>query len=156
MRTWTLAVSVCVHAAVVVAIFVAPIFATADLPDPRRPLTFEAITPIATPAIPITPRPQQTQPSKAMAAFPVVEPSELPPDLPAIDPPAATHTAAPEWEACTKVKGQRSKVKGRGRLRAALSLYVYFVSANATVTVITTGTAVPFNNVGVNFQLATA
>ena len=54
MRTWTLVVSICAHAAVVVAIFVAPIFATADLPDPRRPLTFEAITPIATPTIPVT------------------------------------------------------------------------------------------------------
>jgi protein TonB len=94
MRTWTLAVSICAHAAVVVAIFVAPIFATADLPDPRRPLTFEAITPIATPTIPVTPRPQPTQPSKAIAAFPVVEPSELPPDLPPIDPPA------PRIDAC--------------------------------------------------------
>ena len=67
--------------------------------------------------------------------------------------------AAPEWEVCTKVKSQRAKVKGKGRLRAALALYspsAHFVSANATVTVITTGTAVPFNSVGVNFQLATA
>ena len=94
MRTWTLAVSICAHAAVVVAIFVAPIFATADLPDPRRPLTFEAITPIATPTIPVTPRPQPTQPSKAIAAFPVVEPPELPPDLPPIDPPS------PRIDAC--------------------------------------------------------
>ena len=82
MRTWTLAVSVCAHAAVVVAIFVAPIFATADLPDPRRPLTFEAITPIATPPIP-TPRSQPNQPTQAVQSFPVVEP----PDLPIDDPP---------------------------------------------------------------------
>ena len=88
MRTWTLVVSICAHAAVVVAIVVAPIFATADLPDPRRPLTFEAITPIATPPIPVNPRPQPTQPSKVIAAFPVVEPSKLPPDLPPIDLPA--------------------------------------------------------------------
>lgn len=94
MRTWTLAVSICAHAAVVVAIFVAPIFATADLPDPRRPLTFEAITPIATPTIPVTLRPQPTQPSQAIAVFPVVEPSGLPPDLPPTDPPA------PRIDAC--------------------------------------------------------
>ena len=94
MRTWTLVVSICAHAAVVVAIFVAPIFATADLPDPRRPLTFEAITPIATPPIPVNTRPQPTQPSKVIAAFPVVEPSKLPPDLPPIDPPA------PRIDAC--------------------------------------------------------
>jgi len=94
MRTWTLAVSVCAHAAVVVAIFVAPIFATANLPDPRRPLTFEAITPIATPPIPVPPRPQPTQPSNASEPFPVVELSELPPDLPLVDPPA------PRIDAC--------------------------------------------------------
>jgi periplasmic protein TonB len=88
MRTWTLAVSICAHAAVVVAILVAPIFATADLPDPRRPLTFEAITPIATPTIPVTPRSQPTQRAKAIQAFPVVEPPELPSDDPLIDMPA--------------------------------------------------------------------
>jgi periplasmic protein TonB len=87
MRTWTLAVSICAHAAVVVVIFIAPIFATADLPDPRRPLTFEAITPIATPTIPVAPRPQPTQP-KAIPAFPVVEPSAPAPDVPVIDLPA--------------------------------------------------------------------
>ena len=59
----TLAVSVLAHAAVVAAILVVPIFATADLPDPRRPLTFEAITPIVTPTVPVTPRSQTVQPS---------------------------------------------------------------------------------------------
>ena len=52
MRTWTLSLSICAHAAIVVAIFVAPSFAAADLPEPRRPLTFEAIRPIATPPTP--------------------------------------------------------------------------------------------------------
>ena len=80
MRTWTLAFSICAHALIVVAMFVAPIFADADLPDPRRPLTFEAITPIATPTIPVTPRPQPAQASKLIQTFPVSEPPELPPD----------------------------------------------------------------------------
>ena len=84
MRTWTLAVSVCVHVAVVVTIYVAPIWATADLPAPRRPLTFEAITPIATPPIP-TPRSQPMQSTKASQTFPIDEP----PDLPIDDPPNA-------------------------------------------------------------------
>jgi len=88
MRTWTLAVSVCAHAALVVAIFVAPIFATADLPDPRRPLTFEAITPIATPTIP-TPRSQPTQPTKAIHTFPIEEPPDLPTHDLVIDVPPA-------------------------------------------------------------------
>lgn len=89
MRTWTLAVSVFVHAAVVVAIFVAPTLATTDLPAPRRPLTFEAITPIATPPIPVTPRVSQpTQPTRS-PSFPIAEPPDLPPDVPSpiADPP---------------------------------------------------------------------
>jgi protein TonB len=94
MRTWTLALSVFAHAAIVVAIFVAPIFATTALPDPRRPLTFETITPIATPTIPVTRRSQPTEPSQAIQTFPVVEPAELPPDGPPIDPPA------PRIDAC--------------------------------------------------------
>ena len=77
MRTWTLVVSVFAHAVVVAAIFVAPTFATADLPDPRRPLTFEAITPIATPTVPI-PRSQPTQRMQAVQSFPIAEPPELP------------------------------------------------------------------------------
>jgi periplasmic protein TonB len=95
MRTWTLAVSICAHAAVVVAIFVAPIFATADLPDPRRPLTFEAITPIATPPIPVTPRVSQpTQPTSS-PSFPIAEPPELPPDTPPAVPDVPPDLVAP-------------------------------------------------------------
>jgi len=85
MRTWTLAVSVLAHAAVVVAILVAPIFATADLPDPRRPLTFEAITPIATPPIAVPSRSHPAQPTRVIQSFPVDEPPELPIDDPSID-----------------------------------------------------------------------
>ena len=81
MRTWTLALSIFAHAAIVVAIFVAPLFATADLPDPRHPMTFEAITPIVTPTIPVAPRPQTTQATPTQT-IPLVEPTELPPDPP--------------------------------------------------------------------------
>lgn len=87
MRTWTLAVSVIAHAAVVVAILVAPIFATADLPDPRRPMTFEAITPIVTPPIAVPSRSHATQPTR-VTSFPVDEPPELPDNTPLIDLPA--------------------------------------------------------------------
>jgi periplasmic protein TonB len=95
MRTWTLAVSVCAHAAVVVAIYVAPIFATTDLPAPRRPLTFEAITPIVTPPIPVTPRVSQpTQPARS-PSFPIAEPPELPPDTPPALPDVPPDLVAP-------------------------------------------------------------
>ena len=84
MRTWTLVVSVFAHAAIVAAILVAPSFATADLPDPRRPLTFEAIIPIETPAIPVAPRPQ---PSTITQSIPLIEPTELfPADAPPVEP----------------------------------------------------------------------
>ncbi len=89
MRTWTLAVSIFAHAAVVVAIVVAPLLATKDLPDPRRPLTFEAITPIATPPIPVTPRVSQPAQPTRSPSFPIAEPPDLPPDMPSpvADPP---------------------------------------------------------------------
>jgi len=88
MRTWTLAVSVFAHAAIVAAILVAPIFATADLPDPRRPLTFEAITPLETPVVP-APRSQSAAPATATRPIPMTPPTELPPvDTPQIETPA--------------------------------------------------------------------
>jgi protein TonB len=82
MRTWTLVLSVCAHAVAIGAVIVVPIFATADLPDPRRPLTFEAITPIVTPDIPVAPRSQPAQPAAAAQLIPRNEPTELPPDTP--------------------------------------------------------------------------
>ncbi len=86
MRTWTLALSISVHAVIVVAILVAPIFATADLPDPHRPLTFETITPIEVPAIPVTQR-SQTAPPTTVSTIPLVPPQELPVDTPPIEAP---------------------------------------------------------------------
>ena len=87
MRTCTLALSISAHAAIVVAIFVAPIFAAADLPEPRRPLTFEAITLIETPTVPLTRHVQPAPPSTAAPSYPVTEPTELPPDAPPNEPP---------------------------------------------------------------------
>jgi periplasmic protein TonB len=83
MRTWTLVVSVCAHAVVVAAIFVSPILATTDLPAPRRPLVFEAITPVIVPTVPAPARPQSAEPSTAAHSIPTTEPRDLPPDTPA-------------------------------------------------------------------------
>lgn len=87
MRTWTLALSISAHAVIVVAILVAPIFATANLPDPHRPLTFETVTPIEAPAIPVTPRSQTTPPATTAQTIPVIPPQGLPPDVPQSDMP---------------------------------------------------------------------
>ena len=88
MRTWTLVVSVCAHAAAIGALIGAPLFAT-DLPEPRRPLVFESITPITVPDVPAPVRPQEA-PSPATQFIPVTEPVALPPDTPSLvaDPPA--------------------------------------------------------------------
>jgi protein TonB len=94
MRTWTLALSICAHAAVVVAMFVVPIFATKDLPNPRRPLTFETIVPIETPAISVTQR-AQPQPTRAIPSFPIEEPSQLP-----IDDPPPIDLPSPRIDIC--------------------------------------------------------
>jgi TonB family protein len=88
MRTWTLVVSVSAHAAVVAAILVAPIFATADLPEPRRPLTFESITPVI-PTVPLTPARQPVTAQTATQVTPIAEPRELPDD----NIPLVEHTA---------------------------------------------------------------
>jgi hypothetical protein len=62
-----------------VAILVASIFATADLPAPRRPLTFESITPIVIPTVPVTSRPPSSQSSTTTQSIPITPPTELPP-----------------------------------------------------------------------------
>jgi protein TonB len=87
--------SVCAHAVAIAAVIVVPIFATADLPDPRRPLTFEAITPVVTPDIPVAPqRSQPAQPS-ATHSIPRMEPSELPTDTPPAAPDIPPDLVAP-------------------------------------------------------------
>jgi protein TonB len=89
MRTWTLVVSICAHAVAIAAVVVAPIFAIADLPQPRRPLTFETIIPIAVPDVPAPARPR-TATAPAVRSIPITEPESFPPDAPApvADPPA--------------------------------------------------------------------
>jgi periplasmic protein TonB len=86
MRTWTLVFSICAHAVAFGAFIVAPLFATADLPDAHRPITFESIIPIDVPDVPVAPRPQPADTSTATQTIPTTEPADLPPDNP---PPAS-------------------------------------------------------------------
>ena len=82
MRTWTLVVSVCAHAVAIGAVIVAPIFATTDLPEPRRVLIFETITPIQIPDIP---QPVRAQPAPApvqASSVPLTPPLDLAPETP--------------------------------------------------------------------------
>jgi hypothetical protein len=95
MRTWTLAFSICAHAVAIGVLIVAPIFAAKDLPDPRRPLTFEAIVPITTPDVPVASRTQPSQATTTAPTIPLTPPTELPPDLPAPDPNPPADIIAP-------------------------------------------------------------
>jgi periplasmic protein TonB len=82
MRTWTLALSVCAHAVAIGVVIVAPIFATTDLPEPRRILIFESVTPIQLPDIPQPIRSQPAPTPVQTSAVPLTEPLDLAPEIP--------------------------------------------------------------------------
>jgi protein TonB len=72
MRTYTFAVSLCAHAAMVAFVIVAPIFATGDLPDPPRSSTFVLVT-TKPPDVP----PPSPQPVAAAAPVPNANPAPV-------------------------------------------------------------------------------
>jgi protein TonB len=80
MRTWTLALSVCAHTVAIGALVVAPMFATADLPEPRRPITVETFTPIDIPRAPLASQQRPGQPSVALSDPIGVVPYEIVPE----------------------------------------------------------------------------
>lgn len=84
MRTWTLALSVCAHAVAIGVVIVAPIFATTDIPEPRRILIFESVTPIQLPDIPQPVRTQPAPTSVQASAVPLTEPPDLAPETPRV------------------------------------------------------------------------
>jgi len=63
-------------------------------------------------------------------------------------------TAVPEWVECTEL-GVSSDARAAFR-RPLLCTATHFRRVKPTVTVMTTGTGVPFNNVGVNVHCETA
>ena len=94
MRTWTFVVSICAHAVAIAVVVVSPIFAIADLPQPRRPLIFESIVPIDVPDVPAPVRPQAAAP-QATQSIPITEPEALPPDIPSPVPAPPADFVAP-------------------------------------------------------------
>jgi protein TonB len=79
MRTWTLALSVCAHAVAIAAILAAPILATTDLPEPRRPLTFQSLTLVDVPEVPVRApvQPAETVAPVTTPSVPLTEPAEI-------------------------------------------------------------------------------
>jgi periplasmic protein TonB len=79
MRTYTVLLSVLVHAIAVAAAVVVPIVANDELPEPRRATTFVVVTPVATP--PPVPRPVAVRARPAMQnAAPIEEPHGVQPE----------------------------------------------------------------------------
>jgi protein TonB len=81
MRAWTLGVSVVFHLFVIASVIVAPLFATGDLPEPRRAapeyiLVTAHIPEPPAPSRPNTPAPQST------AAAPLTAPDVVRPETP--------------------------------------------------------------------------
>ena len=79
MRTYTLVVSILVHAAVIGTLIVAPLVATDVLPDPPRATTFLIVKPELVPTLP---RAATRTPSPApdLAAVPIVAPDGVEPE----------------------------------------------------------------------------
>jgi protein TonB len=84
MRTWTLVVSICAHAAAIAVVIVAPLFATEALPAPRRAIVFETIVPIRVPPIP-SPAVRPVEGQSRASTIPAIEPDVFPTDAPLVD-----------------------------------------------------------------------
>jgi protein TonB len=83
MQTYTVLLSVLVHALAVMAVVVVPIIATTDLPEPRRATTFVLVTAVP-PPVPRPPAAAARPRPPALNAAPVEEPDGVRAELPAV------------------------------------------------------------------------
>jgi protein TonB len=79
MRAWTLGVSVVVHLFVITGVIVAPLFATGDLPEPRRAAPEYVLVTAHIPAPPAVRRSNTPAPQSASAA-PLIAPDTVRPE----------------------------------------------------------------------------
>jgi protein TonB len=91
-RASVLPVSIAAHVVAIAAVVIAPIFATAELPDPSRPLHYETVDVILPPPPPVSPVPRGPAPASDPGKAPIDAPPELLPE-PAIAP--VGHDAGP-------------------------------------------------------------
>jgi len=86
MRAWTLGVSVVFHLCVITGVVVAPLFATGDLPEPRRAAPEYILVTAHIPEPPPPPRPNTPAPPSTSGA-PLTAPDVIRPET-AVTPPA--------------------------------------------------------------------
>lgn len=79
-RASVLPVSIAAHVVAIAAFVIAPIFATAELPDPPRPLQYAAIEVILPPPPPVAPAPPGPSPTSDPAKPPLDAPAALLPE----------------------------------------------------------------------------
>lgn len=91
-RASVLPVSIAAHVVAIAAVVIAPIFATAELPEPPRPLHYETVDVILPPPPPVSPVPRGPAPTSDPGKAPTEAPPELLPE-PAIAP--TGHDAGP-------------------------------------------------------------
>ena len=85
MRTWTLGVSIVFHFCVITGVVVAPLFATGDLPEPRRAAPEYVLVTAHLPEPPPLRRPNTPAPPSTSAA-PLIAPDNVRPE-PLVTPP---------------------------------------------------------------------
>jgi periplasmic protein TonB len=85
MRAWTLGVSVVFHLFVIASVIVAPLFATGDLPKPRRAAPEYILVTAHIPEPPPLRRPQTPAPQSTSAA-PLIAPERILPETPVAPP----------------------------------------------------------------------
>lgn len=79
-RVSVLPVSIAAHVVAIAAFVIAPIFATAELPDPPRPLQYDAIDVVMPPPPPVSPAPRGPAPTSDPGKAPLDAPAELLPE----------------------------------------------------------------------------
>lgn len=82
MRTYTFALSLAAHAALIGFAIVAPLFATGDLPDPPRSSTFMLVTTDVPDVPPPAPRPAGATRHERAEAAPLAPPDGITPETP--------------------------------------------------------------------------
>jgi protein TonB len=79
-RASVLPVSIAAHVVAIAAAVIAPIFATAELPDPPRPLQYETVDVVLPPPPPVNPAPPRPAPTSDPRKAPTDAPPELLPE----------------------------------------------------------------------------
>jgi protein TonB len=79
-RVSVLPLSIAAHVVAIAGFVIAPIFATAELPDPPRPLQYQTVDVVMPPPPPVSPSPRGPSPTSDPGKAPLEAPAELLPE----------------------------------------------------------------------------